>query len=1067
MVKKRIYKFILCILAINFVIFNTCFTVSAKEQMNFKNITIEDGLPQGTVQVLLQDRRGYIWIGTNDGLCRYNGYNFKIYREEEDKSKSLLSSYIFDIDEDNEGNIWVATSEGISKISSYDESITNYTMAEGNGNLSNSDINNIFTTKKGDILVATSDGLNIYDEYKDSFTRIFEGDALVSQYIYSITEDNEGNIWLGTTKGVNKINLETGETKAFLHDGEFDGASDRYVYKVYYDREGYIWVGTHNNGAARINLEDESIKTYTEEGNNLGGDMIKSFLRDSYGNMWVATNNGLSKLKADDDTFQTEISKEYDRNSLINNNIYSIIEDRTGLIWLGTYSGISIFNPSTNILHYKRDPFDDTTISNNMISALYEDDDGRLWIGSKKTGIDLLNRDTDKIININTNDYSDVIQSDVILDIEGHNEFIFISTIKGISIINKKDKTVKTYDERDGIPSNIVRCIYYDDLGYLWLGTTEGLAVLNLETDEILDITNVLEKYISGDRYIGDIIKDKDGQYWIGTFVQGGLLRINPKDNTAKVYKRDEENNESISSNSIRTLTEADDGSIWIGTSYGLNHFNKSTEEFRRYTTKDGLANNTIYGILIDNYGNPWCSTNMGISIVNLETDTVTNLDITDGLQSNEFNGNAYFKNKDGEFFFGGINGFNILNPENIEKNDKAVYTLTFDEFKVNGVDVENIDGRKFSHEENNIYIEVFLPNYKNSKGIQYYYILEGASSEWTEIQGNAVALTNLSPGKYKFKVKARDSNGIYSEISEISFEISPPFYSSKYAILIYIIIVILIVFNIKNKVKKLDRLVDKRTRELSDEMKRNNELFEKVIELEKNKNNYLINMSHELRTPLNVIYSTEQLIRELNKSDEGIEKNKLDNYMGILRNNTNRLLKIINDLIDTSKIEHGSYRIDIKEVDIVYVVEEAALSLRNYIEGKGINLIIDPEIEEKIIEADPNEIERCIVNIVSNAAKFTSSGGNIRVDIKELNDWVKIEITDDGIGIPKEYHKLIFNRFSQVVDKNAEAKGGSGLGLTITKKIIELHEGEIYVESEVGKGSKFVIILPIKQKKK
>ena len=225
--------------------------------------------------------------------------------------------------------------------------------------------------------------------------------------------------------------------------------------------------------------------------------------------------------------------------------------------------------------------------------------------------------------------------------------------------------------------------------------------------------------------------------------------------------------------------------------------------------------------------------------------------------------------------------------------------------------------------------------------------------------------------------------------------------------------------------------------------------------------------MSHELRTPLNVIYSTEQLIRELNKSDEGIEKNKLDNYMGILRNNTNRLLKIINDLIDTSKIEHGSYRIDIKEVDIVYVVEEAALSLRNYIEGKGINLIIDPEIEEKIIEADPNEIERCIVNIVSNAAKFTSSGGNIRVDIKELNDWVKIEITDDGIGIPKEYHKLIFNRFSQVVDKNAEAKGGSGLGLTITKKIIELHEGEIYVESEVGKGSKFVIILPIKQKKK
>ena len=248
--------------------------------------------------------------------------------------------------------------------------------------------------------------------------------------------------------------------------------------------------------------------------------------------------------------------------------------------------------------------------------------------------------------------------------------------------------------------------------------------------------------------------------------------------------------------------------------------------------------------------------------------------------------------------------------------------------------------------------------------------------------------------------------------------------------------------------------------------MKRNNDLFKKVIDLEKSKNNYLINMSHELRTPLNVIYSTEQLIRELNKGDLGIEKDKLNKYMGIMRNNTKRLLKIINDLIDSSKIEHGSYRIDIKEVDIVYLVEEAALSLREYIEDKGINLIIDPEIEEKIIEVDENEIERCIVNIVSNAAKFTNIGGNIEVTIKDLNNHVKIEIIDDGIGIDKDHHELIFNRFNQVVDKNAEVKGGSGLGLTITKKIIELHEGEIYVESEVGKGSKFVIILPIKQKR-
>lgn len=333
-------------------------------------------------------------------------------------------------------------------------------------------------------------------------------------------------------------------------------------------------------------------------------------------------------------------------------------------------------------------------------------------------------------------------------------------------------------------------------------------------------------------------------------------------------------------------------------------------------------------------------------------------------------------------------------------------------------------------------------------------------------MESNSITLSNLSPGDYIFNIRARNNNGIISESAKVAFTISPPFWASKYSVFMYILIIIFIILHHKYKVRKLDEIVDQRTKALTEEMKRNNELFKKVIDLEKNKNNYLINMSHELRTPLNVIYSTEQLIRELNKGEKGIEKEKLNKYMIIMGNNTKRLLKIINDLIDSSKIEHGSYRINIREVDIVYLVEEAALSLREYIEEKGINLIVDPEVEEKIIEADPTEIERCIVNIVSNAGKFTKPGGNIEVTIKDLNNIVKIEVMDDGIGIDKDHHELIFNRFNQVVDKNAEVKGGSGLGLTITKKIIDMHDGEIYVESEVGKGSKFTIVLPVKQKK-
>ena len=1068
--KNRILKIFLLTIIINITLINFNYNnVNAKEHMNFKNITIEEGLTQGTVEALFQDSKGYIWIGTNDGLQRYNGYKFKIYRVEEDNKNSLVNNYILDIKEDASGNIWVATANGLSKIHNDGYTITNYLDSKEEGNLSHANVASILITSDDKVLIGTADGLNIYDENTDSFKRIFEGDKLTEQYINSLAEDSEKNIWVATENGISKINLDTGYSKNFTYDSNNDNTiSENNVYKVYYDSDGFIWAGTYNSGACKINIKtDEITRYYSEVGDDksLGGNFVKNFLKDSKGNMWICTDGGLSKLNTDDMSFTTYKNKIHDKNSLIDNNIFSVIQDRTGLIWLGTYSGISIFNPDRKILHYKNDPFDNRSISDNMVTALYEDEEGLLWIGSKSEGVDLLNRETDRIQNLKESNSDYIIPSDCIYDIAGNGKNIFIATDRGVATIDKVSKTGKVYDESTGLSNNIVKSIYYDDLGYLWIGTPTGLSILNLSTDELIDITYIIKKYSPSDQYIGDIYKDSDGEYFIATFVQGGLIRINPKTKEIKAYRNEEKNKKSLSNDSVRTITEGVNGEIWIGTSLGLNKFNKNTEEFVRYTTKDGMANANIYGILIDEYGNPWVSTNMGISKIDRKTSKVINLDITDGLQSNEFNGKAYFKNKNNEFIFGGINGFNLFKPEEI-KEIESKYSIIFDEFKVNGVDIDNLDSKKLKYNENNIYIEAFLPNYINPNSIQYYYLLEGTSNEWISMESNSITLSNLSPGDYVFNVRARNNNGVISKSASVSFTILPPFWASKYSIFLYILMIVLIILQHKYKVKKLDEQVDQRTKALTEEMKRNNELFKKVIDLEKNKNNYLINMSHELRTPLNVIYSTEQLIRELNKRESGIEKEKLNKYMMIMRNNTKRLLKIINDLIDSSKIEHGSYIMDMKEIDIVYLVEEAALSLREYIEEKCINLIIDPEIEEKIIEADPNEIERCIVNIVGNAGKFTKPGGNIEVTIKDLNNFVKIEIKDDGIGIDKDHYELIFNRFSQVVDRNAEVKGGSGLGLTITKKIIDMHGGEIYVESEVGKGSTFTIILPVKQKR-
>ena len=1066
MLKNIIQKILIVFFVINLLLSYKTYDVYAKAQINFKNITIEDGLVQGTVETLFQDSKGYIWIGTNDGLCRYNGYEFKVYRMEEDSENSLINNYILDIKEDVDGNIWVATTDGLSRIHSNGQSITNYADDKQKGNLSNANINTILITKDNNILIGTADGLNIYNKDNDSFDIIFNDNKLVSSYIETLAEDSEGNIWVGTDNGISKINLQTGESISIQHNESLNSISDNEIYKLYYDNKGYIWVGTVNSGACKINLANNEVTRYSNvknDENSLGGNFIKNFLRDRSGNMWIATENGLSKYNDKNDLFTTFKNKIYDRNSLVDSNVFSLIQDETGLIWIGTYAGISIFNPESEIQHYKSDPFDNTTISNNMVTALYEDKDGETWVGTKYSGIDILNREKDKIINIGTSSDNNILGTDDVYDIVGNENNIFIATNKGITRIDKERKEYKNYTEKDNEFYKCVRSLLYDD-GYLWIGTKEGLAILNLETEELINLTYILEKYSPADKYISEIYKDLDGEYWIGMFVQGGLIRINPNDGKVTVYKNIESNKNSLSNNSIRSIVQGVDGEIWIGTSFGLNSLDKKSDRFERYTTKNGMANNTIYGVLIDEYGNPWCSTNIGISKINISTGLISNLDVTDGLQSNEFNGNAFFKNRNGELLFGGINGFNIIDTEKIKASENE-YSLVLDSFKVNGLERKIKDVTKLKYYENNIYIEYFLPNYKNVNGTQYYYCLEGGNNEWMDMEGNSITLSNLSPGNYKVKIRARGNNGIISNESELRFAINPPFWGSKYAVIIYIIIIILFLFHNKYKVKKLDNMVEIRTKELSEEMKRNKELFNKIIDLEKRKNSYLINLSHELRTPLNVIYSTEQLIRTLNKKDEGIEKEKLNHYMKILKNNTKRLLKIINDLIDTSKIEHGSYNLDIKDVDIVYVVEEAALSLREYIKAKEIELIVDPEIEEKIIEADKNEIERCIINIVGNAFKFTNAGGFIRVEIKDLIHSVKIEISDNGIGIDKKYHELIFNRFNQVVDPTAEIKKGSGLGLTITKKIIDLHNGHIYVESELGKGSKFIITLPVKQK--
>lgn len=1054
--KKIIIK--LC-LTLYFVIFYpSLLHVYASDNINFRSLTIEDGLSQSTVETIFQDSKGYIWIGTNDGLNKYNGYNFeKITHDIYDKN-TLSSNYIVDIIEDSDGYIWVSTINGLNKINPKNKNITRYFSTSNNGTLSNDQISELLITSKNDLLVTTSDGLNIYNKDTDSFERILNNkNDLPTQYIHSITEDSKGNIWVGTQSGLVKLDNNFNKIIEFTNEN-LNKISDNPIYRIYSD-EDYIWVATLGSGLFKININSYIYNHYTNTDleNSIPNDFVRDILRDSNGNLWVNTQGGLSKYNEQNDNFTNYQNKIYSQNSLIDNKTYCLIEDKSGLIWVGTYKGISIFDSNSKFKHYNSDPFNTNSLSSGTIHGIYEDDDQYIWVGTSLEGVNIINKKSNEYHFLTTENSN--LCSNNINDIVGFNNEIYIGTSDGLSIVDKESNTIQNFTSDNGLPVNMIKSLFVDSKNNLWIGTNMGLAIMNISTKEIINITDMLKENGVSDLFIRDIFESENGNYYLGCFLDGGLIELNPIEKSIKIYKNIENDDTSISNNSVRTITEDIYGNIVVGTSHGLNILDTSTRKFSHYTTNDGLSNNNIYGILIDSNNNLWMSTNSGISKFNSKSKVFENYTVIDGLQSNEFNGKAYFKSKNGDFYFGGINGFNVFKPEDINPS-QFVPQVVFDRFEVKGLEYDNISNHKFKSTENNISLSFFVNDYKNLDGIQYYYMLEGSDDDWILSNSNKIIYGNLSPGKYTFKVKALSYNGMTSSENKISFTIQPPFWQSKFAILGYIIIILIIIRSNITKVKRLDNLVENRTKELKHEMEKNKKLFNKLITLEKSKNNYFVNLSHELRTPLNVINGTRQLIRDFNKKNE-LSQSKLDYYMDIMGRNCNRLLNIINNIIDTSKLQSNNYIINKKEEDIVYIVEETILGLKDYIENKGIEFTIDTTIEEKIIKCDRYEIERCIVNLIGNAVKFTPSGGKIDVFIKDLGSSIEISVKDTGIGISNKNISTIFDKFNQVIDSNSEVKGGSGLGLTITKHLVELHGGNISVESEVGKGSKFVIILP------
>ena len=612
--------------------------------------------------------------------------------------------------------------------------------------------------------------------------------------------------------------------------------------------------------------------------------------------------------------------------------------------------------------------------------------------------------------------------------------------------------------------------IYHEELNYLysdgefaWSSNTSDFRSVNIKTEEKTSYGEDLKKFNINPGKITYILPDYEDEniLWLGGSGTG-LVKYHKKRGVIKQYTHDSLNRNSLISNDINCMIFDKFENLWIGTNIGLSKFNIKTNKFTSYTTAEGLTNNFINSILLDDDNNLWISTNKGLNKFDIEKANIINFTKMDGIYGYQFNINSSLKNKDGMMIFGSTNGITYFNPEDIEnpignKNKVVFGDIFIGKNKVSYNNKELI----LEHYDKDLSIEYFLPIYENLNNITYEYMIEGIDSNWIYVDRKSyLNIKTLEPGKYTLKMRARDGHGNLTKETSMNIRVKSPIWKTPLAYLIYIVILLAIAFYIFNYVKILQNLVNHKTMKLNKQLEENKKLSEEIINNEKFKNNYFVNLSHELRTPINVITSILQLTDNMMRNKTMTYK-KAEGYIEIINRNCENLLKIINDIIDSSKIETGNYKINKKNNNIVYIAEEVALNMSNFIEGKGLSLIIDPEIEEKVISCDETEIERCVINLLGNAVKFTPEGGEIRVYIKEVKGYIEITIEDNGIGISKEDQEFIFKRFSQVEGNGATKATSSGIGLTLVKDIVDLHGGYIRLESELNKGSKFTIGLP------
>jgi diguanylate cyclase (GGDEF)-like protein len=765
--------------------------------IRFRHITPEDGLSQSSVLAIVQDREGLMWFGTQEGLNRYDGYQFKTFSPDPGTTPGGSMPIVRALLEDREGVLWVGTDDGLHR---FDRSSSKFARFENDPtnpmSLSNNRVRVIYEDSAGSLWIGTEGGgLNRFDPRSKTFTRFNHNPSnpasLSNDYIRSVIQDREGALWVATDSGgLNRMDPATGRFRHFRHDAASRrGIGSDHLRAVYKDREGRIWVGTDDAGLDRFEPDTETFRHFPHDPRKPGSiasERVRVIHQDSHGSLWVATDGGLCEFHEESQSFLCYTHDPTNPVSLVENRVTALYEDRGSVLWVGTYSGASRFNLSTGFFqHYKSGGGSSNQISGNLIQSFAESpEDGAIWVATYGSGLNRLNRKTGQVTQYRAlpqepSGLADDRVMSLAVDREG---IVWVGMYDaGLDRLDPRTGTFTHFRNDPANPKslsrNAVTRIHEDRQGVLWVGTYRGgLNRLDRKTGEFIryqhDTANPTS--LSSDRVLS-ISEGDDAILWIGTD-GGGLNRFDPETGTFSHYRHDPGDPESLSSDHVWVVHRDAMARLWIGTQgAGLNRWDPADRKahvgrFKHYAAGSGLPSLVINGILEDESGNLWISTNRGISRFSPDTEVFKNYDVTDGLQSSEFNYGAFFEAADGEMFFGGQNGFTAFYPQLVRENLHAppVVLTAFRKFNQPvdlGMAPSDVRDISLNHRDSVVAFEFAALDYTAPEKNRYRYKLEGFDSDWIDAgQLRRATYTNLSPRNYTFRVKASNNDGVWNE---------------------------------------------------------------------------------------------------------------------------------------------------------------------------------------------------------------------------------------------------------------------------------------------------------------